>query len=181
MSAPAASTFAIALGSNLGDRLANLREGARLVLERVPGARLTAAGGLYETAPMDCPPESQPFYNSALLIEAAVDARALHRVLLSIEHDLGRPEQRERHAPRTLDLDILHAGEQVLNDADLIIPHPRAHQRRFVLQPLADCDADRVLPGCTENVSALLSRLPMENDAIRLVLLRWLEDADTTS
>jgi 2-amino-4-hydroxy-6-hydroxymethyldihydropteridine diphosphokinase len=181
MSGEAASTFAIALGSNLGDRLANLREGVRLILERMSGAKLISLGGLYETAPVDCPPDSQPFYNSAIVIEAVTDVHDLHRALVTIEHDLGRSDKRERNAPRTLDLDIIHASDSVIHEPDLIIPHPRAHLRRFVLQPLADCEPDRVMPGTTESVSSLLSRLPMQNDSIRLVLLRWLDDEAASS
>ena len=90
--------FGIALGSNLGDRAANIQRGIELLLTRVPGIKLTASAPIYETDPVDCPEGSLSFYNSVIEIEAACDAHALHRVLQSIEQDLGR--RGHRHPPR---------------------------------------------------------------------------------
>lgn len=170
-----AARFGIALGSNLGDRIANLQRGAALILERVPGARLIAAGGLYETDPVDCPPGSLAFLNSVIEIDAAVDSHALHEHLARIELELGRPAQREHHAPRSLDLDILHAGSTVVRSATLQVPHPRLHVRRFVLRPLADCSPALVLPGLGGPVAALLGDLKDDPASVRLVAARWLD------
>lgn len=146
-----------------------------MILERVPGARLIAAGGLYETDPVDCPPGSLAFLNSVIEIEAEVDCHVLHDHLAWIERELGRPAQREHHAPRSLDLDILHAGTSVVSSATLEVPHPRLHLRRFVLQPLADCSPALVLPGLGRPVSALLGDLKDDPASVRLVAARWLD------
>ena len=79
--------------------------------------------------------------------------------LKAVEAALGRPEQRERNSPRTLDLDLLYADAVVSEDAELILPHPRLHVRRFVLQPLADIRPDLILPKQTQTVAKLLAEL----------------------
>ena len=153
--------FGIALGSNLGDRSANLRRGIELLLERVPGILLMASGQVYETEPVDCAPGSQAFLNTVIEVEADCLPRELHVHLKAIEQALGRPEQHERNSPRTLDLDLLYADDVVSDDPVLILPHPRMHLRRFVLEPLADIRPDLVLPGQQVSVAELLAALPV--------------------
>lgn len=136
----------IALGSNLGDRLANLRFGRDEVLKRTK-AQLVAQGGIYETDPVDCPPGSEPFYNSVIEIETDLSALELLVVTQSIEKDCGRMAQAIRNAPRPLDLDLLYAGDLVLEEEDLVLPHPRLHERLFVLAPLVDICPALQLPG----------------------------------
>jgi 2-amino-4-hydroxy-6-hydroxymethyldihydropteridine diphosphokinase len=151
--------FGIALGSNLGDRAENMRRGIELLMARVPGVRLKASARVYETEPVDCAPGTQAFLNT--VIEVATDCRPeeLHAHLKAVEQALGRPEQRERNSPRTLDLDLLYADEVVSDDPVLTLPHPRMHLRRFVLEPLADIRPELVLPGQEVSVAELLAGL----------------------
>jgi 2-amino-4-hydroxy-6-hydroxymethyldihydropteridine diphosphokinase len=151
--------FGIALGSNLGDRAENIRRGIALLLERVPSIKLKASAPVYETEPVDCAPGTQAFLNTVIEIEAGLSPHELHMHLKAVEAALGRPEQRERNSPRTLDLDLLYADAVVSEDAELILPHPRLHVRRFVLQPLADIRPDLILPGRTQTVAELLAEL----------------------
>lgn len=151
--------FGIALGSNLGDRAENIRRGVGLLLARVPGARLSASAPVYETEPVGCAPGSQAFLNTVIEVAAGCTPQELHAHLKAVETILGRPEQRERNSPRTLDLDMLYADDVVSTDPALTLPHPRLHLRRFVLQPLADIRPALVLPGQTLRVSELLDRL----------------------
>ncbi|MDZ4405746.1 2-amino-4-hydroxy-6-hydroxymethyldihydropteridine diphosphokinase [Prosthecobacter sp.] len=152
--------FGIALGSNLGDRAENMRRGIELLLERIPGVKLTARAPVYETEPVGCAPGTQSFLNTVIEIEADCLPHDLHAHLKAVESALGRPEQRERNSPRTLDLDLLYADAVISDDPELILPHPRLHLRRFVLQPLADIRPDLVLPGQQHSVAELLVHLP---------------------
>lgn len=149
--------FGIALGSNLGDRAANLQRGIELLLAHVPDIMLKASAHVYETDPVDCTPGTQSFLNSVIEVEAPCPPSVLHAHLKAIEHHLGRPEQRERNSPRTLDLDLLYADDIISTDPHLTLPHPRLHLRSFVLQPLADIRPDLVLPGFTQTVAALFA------------------------
>lgn len=154
--------FGIALGSNLGDRAANIQRGIDLLMARVPGIHLNASARVYETEPVDCAPETQAFLNTVIEVAADCTPQELHAHLKAIEQALGRPEQRERNSPRTLDLDMLYADDVVSDDPVLILPHPRMHLRRFVLEPLADIRPDLVLPGQQLTVAELLAHLPAE-------------------
>lgn len=103
----------------------------------------------------------------AIELECALSPADLLIQLREIESSLGRPTERRRNTPRTIDLDILYAGEQVLNGAELTLPHPRLTQRRFVLQPLADIHPKLILPGQDKDIATLLGELdsdeaPME-------------------
>lgn len=160
--------FGIALGSNLGDRAANLRHGMSLLQERVPGWSLLASAPVYETDPVDCAPGTQAFLNTVIEIESGCAPRELHAHLKAVESALGRPAVREKNSPRTLDLDLLYADDVVSDDPQLILPHPRLHQRRFVLQPLADIRPELHLPGQVVSVAALLARLSDDANSIRV-------------
>lgn len=150
----------IALGSNLGDRLANLRAGRDHVATLHRGTQAPAVSPIYETAPVGCPPGSPPFLNALVAIETEEDPAVLLAALSTFEEQLGRPRERERNAPRPIDLDIILVGTQQRNDPALTLPHPRAHLRRFVLQPLADLFPDLILPGTGHRVAQLLHDLP---------------------
>jgi len=171
---PEVHRYVIALGSNLGARLDHLRKAVRLMLERLPDARLIAAGPVYESAPVDCPDGSGAFFNSVVEVECGAPAHEVLAVLRRIEGDLGRPDERGHHAPRTIDLDILCAGGLVVEDADLVLPHPRLTERRFVLQPLADIDPDLVLPGRSESIAELLAGLANGEPPLRMVSRNWI-------
>jgi 2-amino-4-hydroxy-6-hydroxymethyldihydropteridine diphosphokinase len=149
----------IALGSNLGDRLANLTAGREAVL-RLPGVSAPELHSrVYETEPVGTGPDAGPFLNAVIEVRFAGDPLALLAGLRSVELALGRPARRPRNAPRTLDLDILYAGDLVLRDDTLILPHPRLHLRRFVLAPLGDIRPELLLPGHTQTIAELLGRL----------------------
>ena len=150
---------AIALGSNLGDRLGNLTAGREAVLH-LPGVSAPALQSrVYETEPVGTGPDAGPFLNAVMEIEFTGDPLALLAALRAIESALGRPTRHPRNAPRTLDLDILYLSDLVLRDDALILPHPRLHLRRFVLTPLDDIRPDLRLPGQTHTIAELLARL----------------------
>jgi 2-amino-4-hydroxy-6-hydroxymethyldihydropteridine diphosphokinase len=150
----------IALGSNLGDRAANLQAACALL----PPHRSSV---VYETDPVDCPPGSQPFLNAVVAVEWDGSAQALHEITKGIEAQLGRPTERSRNASRVIDLDLLTFGQEVITTAELQIPHPRLHQRRFVLQPLADLSPDLILPGFTHTIAFLLANLDSPEPPLR--------------
>lgn len=133
----------ISLGSNLGDRLAHLREAVdRLGPVREGGHLLRSP--VYETEPVDCPPGSGSFYNAVVEIESSLAPLELLAFTQSIERALGRPAVRDRNAPRTIDLDLLYCDQLVLDEPDLVLPHPRMRQRAFVVLPLAAIRPDLV-------------------------------------
>lgn len=156
--APPPCETGIALGSNLGDRLDNLRR-AHAILARWPKARLTETAPVYETPPVDVPPQFRhlAFLNSVLLIETAVEPMRILEKIQAIERVLGRDRRHEpRHGPRVIDLDIIYAGHRILQHPELQIPHPRWAQRAFVARPLADLRPNLILPGQTETVATIL-------------------------
>jgi len=130
------TTAYIALGSNLGDRWETLSAAVRR-LRAEPGLRLLAASSYYETAPAGCPPGSGDFLNAVAAVETDRLPEDLLRLLLRIERSFGRVRT-EPNSPRTLDLDLVLYGDSVVNTPDLVIPHPRMHERDFVLVPLAE-------------------------------------------
>ena len=151
----------IALGSNIGDRMAHLRA-ARSALESLhQGEIAPLVSPVYETEPVDCKPGDASYLNAVMEIETDLEPGALLHALQQIERSMGRPTQHERNAPRTLDLDLLFAGNLILQSAELTLPHPRIATRRFVLQPLADLRPGLVLPNADRPVTALLSTLPL--------------------
>ena len=150
--------YGIAIGSNVGNCAENLRRGVEMIA-LTPGCRVVAEAPLYETAPVDCAPGTPSFLNSVIEVECELEPHALHARLKAIESALGRPEQRAKNSPRTLDLDILYAGDRVIDDETLTIPHPRLHLRRFVLEPLADIRPELRLPGQEKTVAELLAAL----------------------
>ncbi len=150
----------IALGSNLGDRLRNLQLAAEelLALPGVSGDTLRSK--VYETEPVDCEPGSASYLNAVMEIGYDSHPITLLDELHAIEKKMGRPSKRPRNASRTIDLDILYAGNLALANDEIVIPHPRLHLRRFVLAPLNDIRPDLILPGRHDSISALLARLP---------------------
>lgn len=126
----------IALGSNVGDRAAHLRNAVRALKEL--GEPPFSVSRAYETAPVDCPPGSGDFLNAAMEIGWEADIHELLEQLQSLEQAFGRPAVRLRNSPRPLDLDILYATGVEVNEPDLVLPHPRMFERAFVLKPLHD-------------------------------------------
>ena len=150
---------AIALGSNLDDRLANLQR-ARDQIRALDGmTEPTVQSAVYETSPVDCEPGAQNFYNAVIEIGFEKSADALFEALQKIEQALGRERNYERNVSRAIDLDLLYFGSERRSDAQLQLPHPRMTERKFVLQPLCDIAPDLRLPGQTKNVGELLAQL----------------------
>jgi 2-amino-4-hydroxy-6-hydroxymethyldihydropteridine diphosphokinase len=133
------ATAYIALGSNLGDRWETLSAAVRR-LRAEPGLRVIATSEFYETAPVNCPPGSGAFLNAVVAVETDRGPEDLLRLLLSIERQSGRVRG-EPNSPRTLDLDLILYGDRVIDTPELTIPHPRMHERDFVLAPLAEVSA----------------------------------------
>ena len=162
----------IALGSNLGDRLANLRSG-RDALLRLPGVTGKARSSrVYETEPVGSGPDAGAYLNAVVEVDFEGQAMTLLDSLQSIEAAMGRPSKRPRNAPRTLDLDILYVGNIALSNDEIAIPHSRLHQRRFVLTPLYDIRPDLLLPGQQKTVADLLAALA-EPAAVELFAAEW--------
>lgn len=133
----------LGLGSNLDDRLENLRR-AVVLLDRAEGVRVVRSSRVYETAPVGPP---QPDYlNAVIEVETTLEPHDLLRACLAVEHTMGRVRA-ERWGPRVIDVDVLTYGDERIDDADLTVPHPRMHERAFVLVPLLELTADPVLPG----------------------------------
>ena len=128
----------IALGSNVGDRRANLDAAVRR-LRAEPGLRVTAASAFYETAPVGCPPGSGDYLNAALAAETDLPPDAVLALLLKVERQFGRVRT-ELNSPRTLDLDLLLYADRMIDTPELVVPHPRMHERAFVLVPLAEVE-----------------------------------------
>ena len=133
----------VGLGANLGDALATLRAAAA-ALKSLPGVAAVSASAVYRTAPLDA--AGPDFLNAVVRLECRHSAHELFEQLRAIEHAHGR-ERPYRHAPRTLDLDLLLWGDAKISTAELTVPHPRLHQRAFVLVPLAELDPGVTLPG----------------------------------
>jgi 2-amino-4-hydroxy-6-hydroxymethyldihydropteridine diphosphokinase len=161
---------AVALGSNLGERLANLRN-ARKDIAALGGALPPMrSSAIYETEPVGCEKGAAKFLNAAIEFGYSGEPQQLMRELAAIEKFLGRPGAHARNISRTIDLDLLYFGELVIETAELQLPHPRIIEREFVLRPLADIRPDLVLPEQAETVGALLFRLAPSPAVVRLDL-----------
>lgn len=137
----------LSLGSNLGDRVANL-EGALDTLADTPEVWITGVSPVYETAPLDSPEDASDFLNAVVLIDTTLSAYTLLDRALAIETAFGRERQDGvRNAPRTLDVDLIVVGEKQLSEETLTLPHPRVGERAFVLAPWADLEPDAEVPG----------------------------------
>ncbi len=149
----------IGLGSNLGDRLGNLRRAVAEIIERT-GADLEAESRIYETAPWQMQAGAGAFLNAAIRLRTSASPYEFLRIIRDVEEELGRPERSGRnsgpYADRTVDIDILDWDGLVLNTPDLILPHPGIQDRRFVLEPLYDIAKDWVHPVLGKTATELL-------------------------
>ena len=136
----------LALGSNLGERMASL-QGAVNALADTPDVWLTGVSPIYETEPIDAPAGSENFLNAVVLLDTTLAASRLLDRAQAIEDAFGRDRTTDVHnAPRTLDVDVIVVGDRRRNDEVMQLPHPRAAERAFVLQPWFDIEPDAEIP-----------------------------------
>ncbi len=155
-------TAYLSLGSNLGDRQSTLREAIRRLSDL---GTVKKVSSFYETEPVEF--TAQPwFVNCAVELKTDLSARDLLNGMLGIEHSMGR-ERTQPKGPRLIDLDILLHGESVIHEHGLTIPHPAMHERRFVLEPLAEIAPEAVHPSLKATISELLEALPRNSAGVR--------------
>ncbi len=156
----------IALGSNLGDRELNL---LRAVAEvgKLPESRVTALSSFYETSPVGTVIQDS-FYNAVLRLSTRLDARSLLTSMLRIEDEVFRRVRTIQQGPRRMDLDLLLYGNSVINEENLVVPHPRLAERRFVLQPLCEIAPDLLHPLTGKSMHELLASLKSDETVVKL-------------
>ncbi len=163
-SAPPAVAF-IALGSNVGDRAQHLQNALAAVAD-LPGVLAVVPSEFYETDPVG-PQDQGKFLNAAARVETTLPPEVLLERLLVVERTLGRPprEERQHWGPREIDLDLLLHGDTVLDLPGLTLPHPRLHERWFVLRPMCDVAADVAHPLFRRTMRELLDEVEREAEA----------------
>jgi 2-amino-4-hydroxy-6-hydroxymethyldihydropteridine diphosphokinase len=150
---------AVALGSNLGDRLANLRGARKAIVDLAGVAPPILASSIYETQPIGCEPGARKFLNAVLEFDYKGEPGALLERLMQIEQSLGRERNHPGNFSRKIDIDLLYFGGIKIDNKKLQVPHPRLHLRKFVLQPLADIRPDLILSNQTKTARELLAEL----------------------
>jgi 2-amino-4-hydroxy-6-hydroxymethyldihydropteridine diphosphokinase len=153
---------AVALGSNLGDRLDNLHTARRQISDLMDIQPPVLSSAIYETG-------APKFLNAVVEFGYNGDPLQLLKNLKSVEDALGRPREHARNVSRKIDIDLLYIGDLKVNDGELELPHPRMHLRKFVLQPLADIRPELILPRQAKSVRKLLAQL---NDTCNVVCVR---------
>ncbi|MEU7003293.1 2-amino-4-hydroxy-6-hydroxymethyldihydropteridine diphosphokinase [Nonomuraea sp. NPDC046570] len=154
----------LALGSNLGRRFQTL-QGALDTLFDAPGLEFVAVSPVYETDPVGGPEGQKPYLNAVVVVETTLDPATLLERAQSVENAFGR-ERVERFGPRTLDVDLIVVGTESSDDPELTLPHPRVHERAFVLVPWSQADPDAVVPG-RGTVAELLAGLDQSGVRLR--------------
>ena len=149
-------TAYIGIGSNLGEREVTIRDALQL-LAADPELEVEAVSAIRETDPVGVVDQPR-FLNAAIRLKTELAPRPLLDRLLAVEQQLGRVRTGERYGPRTIDLDLLLYGDEIVEEPGLRVPHPRLAERRFVLEPLAELDSGLVVPGLGP-IQALLSEL----------------------
>ena len=158
----------VALGSNLGESARTIQQ----AIERLRdfSTQPILISSLWKTAPVDCPPGSPTFVNAVVgfVPKSGETPESLLNKLQSLEKEFGRKPKVITNEPRPLDLDLIAFGDERRNSPELILPHPRAHQRRFVLQPLSEIAPDFILPGQMATVAKLLTQLVPDHSVTRI-------------
>ncbi len=158
----------VALGSNLGDSRKTVLDAIEK-LQRFSDKPILKSS-LWQTSPVDCPPDSPKFINAAagLFPKANETPESLLAKLRDLEKEFGRAPKKILNEPRSLDLDLIAFGEETRNTQELVLPHPRAHYRRFVLEPLNEIAPDLILLGQGKAISRLLAELSSDEKLIKL-------------
>ncbi len=163
----------LSLGSNMGDRLAHLKNAKAIILGS-PGIVAVAQSPVYETEPVDVPEEfrSINFLNAILIVKTLIHLHQLLRTFQFMEQKIGRVPNTVTNAPRPMDIDIIYADGLQIDEQHIVVPHPQWAKRRFVVQPLCDVRPDLVVPGQTGTVTDVLAGL---NDPHKAVLFakKW--------
>jgi 2-amino-4-hydroxy-6-hydroxymethyldihydropteridine diphosphokinase len=161
------------LGSNLFNRKRLLMQAKNLLLS-APCTRYLDQSPIYETTPVDVKPEykSMAYLNSVVIVESDLPLESWLSYIGKIEKNLGRERSDDRNAPRPIDIDIIYAGDQIIDGGGLEVPHPRWAERRFVVQPLNDIRPNMILPEMKKPVSMVLHSLPPD-DGLSIFDERW--------
>jgi len=159
----------VALGSNLGERLANLRAARAAIVDLANVGPPILASPVYETEPVGCEPGADKFLNAVMEVEYNGDPGKLVQQFRQIEESLGREPEHARNVSRKIDIDLLYCGDRRIDNPRLQLPHPRMHLRKFVLQPLADIRPELVLPNQERSVRELLAQLADSAKVVRLI------------
>ncbi|MGC2627610.1 MAG: 2-amino-4-hydroxy-6-hydroxymethyldihydropteridine diphosphokinase [Candidatus Udaeobacter sp.] len=157
---------AVALGSNIGDRLANLRAARKAIFDLPNVKAPILSSAVYETEPVGCEAGAGKFLNAVIEFDYGDGPARLLEQLIRIEETLGRKRDHPRNVSRIIDADLLYCGEQQINDERLQLPHPRLHLREFVLRPLADIRPDLVLPSQRKAIRELLAGVEQSGDSV---------------
>ena len=158
----------VALGSNLGDRLGNLRAARKAILALPNVKPPVLSSAIYETEPVGCEPGAEKFLNAVVEFDYEGDPARLLEQLIRIEEALGRKRDHSKNISRAIDIDLLYCGDCSIENERLQLPHPRIHLRKFVLQPLTDVRADLVLPNQRKTIRELLAESKEAGEVIHV-------------
>jgi 2-amino-4-hydroxy-6-hydroxymethyldihydropteridine diphosphokinase len=156
---PPEDEVCVSLGSNLGNRLDSIQKGLDFLSTLQATDNSIEVSSIYETEPINCPEGSPLFLNTVCVMKCLLEPIDLLKNLKMFEEKIGRNLQAERNSPRPLDLDVIYFGSRVCDLPELILPHPRAHTRKFVLFPLAEIRPHTLFPGKNLTVVQLLETL----------------------
>lgn len=161
------------LGSNMHNRKRLLMQAKTLLLS-APRTHYVDQSPIYETTPVDVKPEylDMAYLNSVVIVESGLPLESWLSYIGKIETNLGRVRLEDRNAPRPIDIDIIYAGNQIIDSGGLEVPHPRWADRRFVVQPLCDVRPNLVLPETHQSVSSVLGSLPPD-EGLHIFDERW--------
>jgi len=171
----------LGIGSNLGDRLLKLRAAVHALLGH-PSLRIDLTrdvASLYETIPIGGPPDQPPYLNSVLRVQTSPAPSDLLAIAQSVESSLGRTRS-VRWEPRVVDIDLLFFGDLVIDSPALTLPHPRMHERRFVLEPLSELAADLIHPQTGVSIETMTERLRCDlgtDLVMRIAGPKWVLDS----
>ena len=163
----------LSLGSNLGDRLAHLSEAKRR-MEDMCKVQIVAQSPVYETEPVGVQPQYShiKFLNAILIVTHCWTPHECFGHIRELENIMGRTRSLDRFAPRSIDIDLIYAGDFRIESGGLRIPHPHWSERRFVVQPLADVRPDLIVPGQSQTVARILADLP-QKEKVELFAKEW--------